>query len=264
MKTKFSIRKTAIVISASIILATQPVLATGIPTFDAGAVAQAIQQLLQNFEHYAKTYKHWKSEAKHWTAELNAKIRGALSRLDRVKPTPEMTQEEFKQIFDGRNLRCAGLNNEDSKKLCFEAVRLDKQEIDLYFEAEKAVSQLMTKLDATWENYQKNVGGKNNTEQLKSIEDDLDNQLQAIEIAMKSYDHKIKMLQARQKMVEKSRIEVVQSQIQGAPPNAVTTNIAKVATQGAAVLFLSSRTEDYKNRAKGLRKESANRSKNMF
>lgn len=263
---KSKLKKKIMVMVASLYLITPPAYSGGWPVIDISAIMQSIKNAYQDYQHYEKIYRHYKQQVEEWKNRLQGKILGFLSKFDKVEPSKEMTEDEIKEILNKRRQRCNILSNSKSKQLCLNDAKIDQDKIELYYAAERRISADMRKLDNTWKKYQDMVKNRSfndgkNEALIRSVEEDIKNQLMHIENVMTMYDRRVKLMEAKQELIQKARVVITREQFQGAYSTAA--KVAKAGVHAAIIETLDLQANSYKQKAEQLRKKSSYKSNNL-
>lgn len=244
-------KSTAALLLATILPTVPMAHATGIPTFDGAAAANAIQQLLN------------------WKARFESLVRDKMTQIPGVQQFVDSRREgEIEGLFQRRINLCERMrrSNPTSTDLCVNTVKLEKQKYTLLKHMNKEITSEFNRINgriSSQGSFTSASGGLSmiagaggSAGKAESAENDVQAQLQGLLAKIKHYEAQLAALDQNINQLKWARKQLTKDQMAG---NGSLTALSKGVTAAA----LAERAQNWRDKAQNKRRES-NRLSNKF
>lgn len=237
-------KKWLAIVVVSLGMTVSQVNASGIPVVDGAAIAQMVKDAIVTAKHYSAVISNWKSN-------LQNMMRGQLTKLTGYDfNIKSLSDEEIKQLLNKKKEDCNKIADMQSRQFCKEMIILSEVKIKSLQSGEKEVQKL-------WNEYTKNIDkynnlqstGGNNTEELKTIVDNINQIFKDIDNKMKQTDLEMKTIDARIELLRQARVQIAQEQMKG-------TSLTSSITKAAVAKRIKTETKNIHDNASTLRKKN--------
>lgn len=234
----------------------QPVYSSGIPTIDAAAIAQMVQQALVEGQRWAEQYSHYQQVASNWQTNLRNLIRNKISELTGVdlNTIGKSSNATLIALAEKQRRRCTRISNTDSQTYCNKMIDLEVRKITLFTESSQQIKSRFNEVNRLVVKQNQLASRGDTSGQVQSVETEIVAKLQNIQNLMNRYDLELKHIETEIGFYRDARIRISQDQMKG----------SDAVVKAAASAYLQNRADSVRNEAERLRNRSNNRSNSAF